>query len=301
LGVSGDLRIRPLDSIEDFRAAEALQREVWSGSETDVIPLHVLLTVAKGGGLVLGAFDGPVLAGYLFGFLGLVEGGSGAPVTERLKHCSHQLGVRPAYRGRGIGLRLKLEQRECVLGLGLRLITWTYNPMEAGNAILNVARLGGICRAYRRNVYGEMSDALNAGVFSDRFLVEWWITSAHVKARLERPGGKAARRSRLEGHLSRGTPLLNPALDPAPSPQAGEFSGPEALVEIPSDFRELRERDSGLALAWQKQARGIFPPAFAGGYAVTDVVQGEIDGRRRTFYVLSALPLELSIGSEVLP
>jgi predicted GNAT superfamily acetyltransferase len=282
------IRIRPLSSVEDFRAAESLQRDIWSGSDIDVIPLHVLITAARNGGLVLGAFDGPALAGYVFGFLGLREA-QGIPLRQRLKHCSHQLGVHPDYRGRGIGLLLKLAQREHVRELGLCLVTWTYSPMEARNAALNVCRLGGICRTYLPDLYGEMADDLNAGVLSDRFLVEWRIESAYVSERLERGAGAAERQQRLQQHLSSAT-ILNPArgdFDPAPPERILAPEGSEVLVEIPADFREVRRRDAGLARAWQRQAREIFPRAFDRGYVVTDLLHGTSSGRPRTFYLLS--------------
>src|SRR3970282_1162763 len=101
-----------------------------------------------------------------------------------LKHCSHMLAVLPEYRDQKIGYRLKLAQREAVHEQAVRLITWTYDPLESRNANLNINRLGGIVRTYKRNHYGEMQDGLNAGLPSDRLLVEWWITSNRVKQRL---------------------------------------------------------------------------------------------------------------------
>jgi predicted GNAT superfamily acetyltransferase len=281
-----EITIRPLESIDDFHAAEDLQREVWSGSEADVIPLHVLTTVAHNGGLVLGAFDGPVLVGYLFGFLG-TENETG-PAASALKHCSHQLGVRPSHGGRGIGRRLKLEQRERVLAVGVRLVTWTYNPMEVRNGRLNISRLGGICRRYLRNLYGEMADGLNAGTLSDRFFVEWHLESAHVRQRLAR---NEAEREDIRGLTMAGVPVLNPSRDgavPCRREEVERASGPRALVEVPADFRGIRALDPALARSWQLQTRAIFEGAFAEGYAVTDLVKGEMDGRMRFFYLVSS-------------
>src|SRR5688500_8341115 len=100
--------VRPLSAVEEFHAVEALQRQVWPGSELDVVPLHMLLTVAQNGGLVLGAYHGDQLVGFLLGFLGTDEGPSDRPAMTRLKHCSHQLGVLPAYRNQNVGYQLKL-------------------------------------------------------------------------------------------------------------------------------------------------------------------------------------------------
>ena len=72
---------------------------------------------------------------------------------------------------------MKTYQREHVLRQGLDLITWTYNPLLARNAQLNIAKLGAVCTTYLPNLYGPMRDGLNAGLPSDRFQVDWWIAT----------------------------------------------------------------------------------------------------------------------------
>ena len=174
------LPIHPLSTHGEIRAVEQLQREVWGLPDVEVVPLHVLLTAAKNGGLLLGAFDGATLAGFVFGFPGLTPDG-------KLKHCSHMAGVHPAYRNRGLGYSLKLAQRQHVLAQGIDLITWTFDPLETRNASLNFHKLGAVCNTYIPNLYGEMRDGLNAGLPSDRFQVDWWIASERVAQRLEQP------------------------------------------------------------------------------------------------------------------
>ena len=75
-------------------AVEDLQRQVWPGSETDVVPAHLLITVVHNGGLVLGAFAEEKLVGFVFGFPGLEFTADG----PRPKHCSHMAGVHPDYQ-----------------------------------------------------------------------------------------------------------------------------------------------------------------------------------------------------------
>jgi predicted GNAT superfamily acetyltransferase len=205
-----------------------------------------------------------------------------------LKHCSHMLGVLPAYRDHGVGLKLKLAQRERVMEQGVRLITWTYDPVESRNAYLNIVRLGAICRTYLREVYGEMQDVLNKGLPSDRFQVEWWITSQRVKQRLS----GERRRLSLDSFASAGAPILNPTrLNDSGLPQTTAQSpapgGVFALVEVPANFQILKVTDVGLAREWKLQARAMFESAFAEGYIVTDFVHETVEGRERAFYVLS--------------
>jgi predicted GNAT superfamily acetyltransferase len=284
------IEIRPLETLADMRAVEDVQRVVWGDNDSEIVPLHMLTTVAHNGGVLLGAWDAEAerLVGFVFGFLGTDQEDPRRIAAANLKHCSHMLGVLPEYRSSGVGYRLKLAQRERVMEQGVRLITWTYDPVESRNAHLNIARLGCICHTYRREVYGEMQDALNKGLPSDRFQVEWWITSQRVKQKLN--GNRP--RLPLDSFTSAGAVILNLAIPTAsglPQP-AGRPLMPEgvfALVEIPANFQTLKSADLGLAREWKLQVRAIFESAFAEGYLVTDFVHETLAGRERAFYLLS--------------
>lgn len=281
--------LRDIDSPAELVAVEDLQRLIWSGGDTEVVPGHVLLTAAHNGGLVAGAFVEGILAGFVWGFLGM-DTGSDRP---RLKHCSHQLGVHPDYRNTGLGFALKCFQRERVLSQGLDRITWTYDPLLARNARLNIGKLGATCSTYFRDLYGEMHDALSAGLPSDRFQVDWWIRSEPVAARL---GGKTEARSSLTALLARDAVLLNP-----PSPP-DQLSPPEldlrrvqagsiVLVEIPPDFLALKAVDPVLALRWRLATRQVFETLFGRGFAVMDFVL-QAGPLPRAAYVLTAIPFK---------
>ena len=170
-----EFEIRPLHTIEEFHAAENLQRSAWASTDLDITPTHVMLTAAKNGGIMLGAFSSTQLIGFVFGFLGAGEHrfGPEAPVAVRLKHCSHQMGVLPEWQNKNVGYALKLAQRDAVRNQGLRLITWTFDPLESKNAHLNISKLGAVCNTYLRNVYGDLRDGLNQGLATDRFQVDW--------------------------------------------------------------------------------------------------------------------------------
>lgn len=283
------ITVRPLASIVEFRAVEALQPAVWPGSELDVVPLHLLTAVAHNGGLVLGAFHGDRMVGFLLGFLGTDEVSSTRPALARLKHCSHQLGVHPHYRGQAIGYQLKLAQRDMVAAQGIRLITWTYDPLESRNARLNIAKLGAVCSLYLREAYGRMQDDLNSGLPSDRFQVDWWITTPRVK---ERMFGQRAPLV-LSSFTSAGAQIVNPSTvgaggQPArPAERLLALAGNLALIEIPADFQAVKAADMGLAQAWRQQTRDLFEAAFMAGYWVTDFFFEAVRDRQRSFYALS--------------
>ncbi len=280
--------LRVLETPEEMHEVEELQRLVWPGSETDVVPAHLLITAAHNGGLVIGAYveeeNKPKLIGFVFGFPGLDM----LPDGPAPKHCSHMLGVHPAYRDSGLGFALKRAQWQMVRHQGLTHITWTYDPLLSRNAYLNIAKLGAVCNTYRRSEYGEMRDALNIGLPSDRFQVDWWIRTPRVERRLSR---SARPRLRLEHFLQAGLrPLYEPTRNERghlqPPASVPSFQERLLLVEIPADFNALKAEDLPLARAWRFFTRELFESAFAAGYLVTDFLF-EPKANNRSFYVLS--------------
>jgi predicted GNAT superfamily acetyltransferase len=283
-----DILIRSLVTVDEMMQVEELQRAVWGGNETEVIPVHMLLTVSRNGGVLIGAFDGPRMVGFVYGFLGTDSKTPERVAMARLKHCSHQLGVHPDYRGRRVGLRLKMAQREAVLQQGIQLATWTYDPLMSRNAHLNIRRLGAVCGTYLRDLYGDLFDELNRGLPTDRFQVDWWLNSSRVVTRLEESRGWLD----LSHFQAGGATLINPATFseqglPQPSESLADLDGIFGLVEIPADFLGVKGQDPDLALAWRMQTREIFERAFSAGYIVTDFVHTAEDSYRRSFYLLS--------------
>lgn len=291
--------IQILETPEELSGVEALQRQVWPGNETEVVPAHMLIAAIHNGGLLLGAFSEPQpgrLLGFVFGFPGFYF----TPDGPRPMHCSHMLGVLPEARDRGVGFALKRAQWQMVRHQGLDRITWTFDPLLSRNAHLNIARLGGVCSTYQRNLYGELRDGLNAGLPTDRFLVDWWVNSQRVNRRL-------SKRPRLQldlAHfLAAGAEIANPTRSrpdgfaeptivrlPGRSPESksGEEDTPDPLllIEIPADFQSLKAADPNLAQAWRLHTRELFEALFTRGYLVTDFLHlaGEPG---RSFYVLS--------------
>jgi predicted GNAT superfamily acetyltransferase len=273
--------IKILEAPEEMPAVEALQRAVWPDSETDVVPAHVFIAAIHNGGLLLGAFAEDQLVGFVFGFPGLET----TPDGPRAKHCSHMMGILPGYRDSGVGFALKRAQWQMVRHQGLDHITWTYDPLLSRNAYLNITKLGAVCNTYRRSEYGDMRDGLNAGLPSDRFLVDWWINTRRVERRL----GKRARRPLKLHNFSQANlqPLYAPQAPtgswPRPPEHFSPLVGRLALAEIPSDINALKEVDFALARDWRFFSREVFETAFASGYLITDFVYDE----GRSFYVLS--------------
>src|SRR5258705_13331011 len=140
------IAIRIPHTTTEYEQIEAVQRDIWMMHDsTEVVPLHVLVTAQKNGGLVAAAYDEQdQIIGMLFGFAGLTA-------DLKCKHCSHLMGVLPGLRRQSVGQSLKLFQREYILNQGLDLVTWTFDPLEGVNASLNIAKLGGIVRTHHLN------------------------------------------------------------------------------------------------------------------------------------------------------
>lgn len=277
--------IRLLDTPEELRLIEELQREVWQGSETDVVPMHMLITAVHNGGLVLGAFDEEKVIGFVFGFTGLEK----LTNDVRAKHCSHMMGIHPNYRDSGIGFALKRAQWQMVRHQGLDHITWTYDPLLSRNAYLNIAKLGAVCTTYRQSEYGEMRDGLNAGLPSDRFQVDWWINTRRVERRL----GKRSRPTLKLSHVARSGLRPFYALQHLtgnlvkPPEHLPPFDERLLLAEIPGDFIDLKNKDFSLARDWRFFTRELFETAFAKSYIITDFIYDNNDNQSRGLYVLT--------------
>lgn len=276
--------IRVCKTWDECVQCEELQRRIWEMPDyRDVVPANLLITAAKNGGILLGAFKGSEMVGFAFGFLGREPAAGDAPVPG-LKHTSHMLGVLPGARAHGVGTALKWAQRAEAQKQGLDLMTWTYDPLQAINAHLNLNRLGGIVRRYIQNAYGEMTDALNAGLGSDRFQVEWYLESPRVIAR--------AQNKPLKNIPPFAAPVFRVEWTAAGFPRIVEELPWQAnvLVEIPSDIHAVKTYDMSLAEEWRQHTRRALERAFAEGLAATALVRDrDRQGNLRTRYLLEKL------------
>lgn len=280
---SADITIHPLKTWDDFLAAEELQRIVWQMPDwRDAVPGNMLIAAQKNGGLSLGAFVETRLVGFTFSFIARET----QPGRTCFKHHSHMLAVLPEYQARKIGAQLKWAQREHVLAQGIDLITWTYDPLLALNARLNLVHLGAMARQYLANAYGEMTDGLNAGLASDRFQVEWWLNAARVQTRVH----ATPPRTTWEDARAQGAqPVFDLAWDARGLPRVARVNAMSdaMLVEIPADLTALKAADMALAQDWRAQTRAVFQNAFAHHWIATDFVTTTQDGHARAAYLLT--------------
>jgi predicted GNAT superfamily acetyltransferase len=152
------MTIRELTSIEEFEKCLDLQREGFGWSDPELMPMRFFVVSRHIGGLVLGAYEGDRLVGFLSAIPGIRRG---TPYWH-----SHMLAVTTSRRDSGIGTQLKSAQKDYALRCGIRLIEWTFDPLMSRNAYLNFEKLGVIVRRYYPSFYGGESD---------RLIAEWWL------------------------------------------------------------------------------------------------------------------------------
>jgi chorismate synthase len=281
-----DIVIRRLRTGQELDLVVELQKVYW-GEGGALVSSHMLHSLTKNGGHVLGAYDRNRLIGFVLGFIGTdidYEDPNARPAMANLLINSKRMVVLSEYRGQNLGYRLKMAQRELATRQGIRLITWTFDPLLAANAHLNIRKLGGIIQQYKLKYYEPTE---YKSLLGDRVIVEWWVTQQRVK---ERAKGSTHNLT-LKHYFGVNTPIVNRANISGtlikPRSMTDVPNSTFALIEIPSDFRDIDAKDSDLAQAWHDHIREVFMKMFAGGYIVTDFVRDEFEGQNRTFYLLS--------------
>lgn len=265
------IRIRDLTTIEECRQVAALERQIWGYADAeDIVPPPMLIVSVKRGGILLGAFDDRnQMKGFVYSIPAVKDGS--------LTQWSHMLAVTAEARNTGLGVRLKLAQRERGLAMGIDLIEWTFDPLQALNAHLNFSRLGVVVEKYEENVYGDSSSPLHRGTPTDRFIAEWHLTRPHVERRITAPlvvmrdAGVAL------------APVVNPSIAGdrwlRPGAPNVTLGAPRLLVEIPTGFTEMQAADPALALDWRLATRAAFGHYLSHGYRVVDFFLAREHGR----------------------
>lgn len=220
--MSSNISIRPLTSLPDQDLGRMIFDKTWAMDAGTEITPNLLQAMIHSGAYLSGAFVDGECVGAAFAF----------PATTGGLHLhSHMTAVLDSFRDKGIGHALKVDQYKWAKQNNYKEITWTFDPLVARNAKLNVLKLGVDISAYYPNFYGDMPDELNAGDESDR-----------VMASLKVVGD-------------------------APTPRTA-ISAPEksaVLIAIPDDIVAIRGKDLAENLRWRRSVRDEFVNALARG------------------------------------
>jgi predicted GNAT superfamily acetyltransferase len=255
--------VRPLASPEEYQACVALQHDIWGDEFEEIVPASLLQVSTHVGGIAVGAFTRDMrLVGFVFGLAGVMDGA--------MVHWSHMLGVIEDAREMGIGRRLKIHQRTELAKRGITRMYWTFDPLQARNAHLNLNRLGVRVVDYKVNMYGVTASPLHYGLATDRLVVVS-LTS-------------------VEPDPPRAIPSVDGAPVLTPFPQPGDWPLDDtdarvAIIEIPADFQELVAGSPEAALEWRVATRTHFQWAFRHGYRVAGFHRDRITNR--SYYVIA--------------
>jgi predicted GNAT superfamily acetyltransferase len=220
--VSSNISIRPLTSLADQELGRMIFDKTWAmDSGTEITP-NLLQAMVHSGAYLSGAFVDGNCVGAAFAF----------PATTGGLHLhSHMTAVLDNFRDKGIGYALKVDQYKWAKQNNYKEITWTFDPLVARNAKLNILKLGIDISAYYPNFYGDMPDELNAGDESDR-----------VMASLKVVGDTPTARSVIS----------------IPDKSA-------VLIAIPDDIVAIRGKDLAENLRWRRSVRDEFVGVLARG------------------------------------
>ncbi|MDX1396806.1 MAG: GNAT family N-acetyltransferase [Gemmatimonadota bacterium] len=247
---------RHLETSKDLADCVALQRVTWGDEFGDIVPASVLKVTQKIGGLLAGAFEGDRMVGFVYSFVG--------QQGETFVHWSHMLAVHSDARGQGLGRRLKLFQRAELLKGGIKTVYWTFDPLVARNAHLNVNRLGASVAGYIPNMYGSATGSpLHVGGDTDRCIARWDLDSARVRWAVE---GEPAidRPATLDDAPLVTVPDIGETVEDVELPET-----PSVRIEIPCDIASVAKRSPAEVEPWRLTVRRAFLTYLGRRYAVT--------------------------------
>jgi predicted GNAT superfamily acetyltransferase len=278
--MSDEVLIRLARERADYDACVELQRAVWSLHDVEVASaIQMIATTFAGGTVHIAEVAGGTAVGFAYAFPAITAG----PHLH-----SDMLAVLPEHQKRGVGVRLKWAQREEALSRGLTLITWTFDPLQAVNAHLNLRRLGATATGFHENFYGRTTAALHHGFPTDRLLARWQLNAPRV---VERAADPLAVAQPSVPDLPRVNEVRWQAGWPVSSDPELGLDAHELLLEIPPDWDTVCQAAPHLAHDWHDKVRRALRAYFHAGYVAADflpaVDSGARDvGRRRPLYLL---------------
>lgn len=279
-----DITIRLLHNSADMDAAVSLQQIYWGEDMSAIVPGHMLLSIARYGGHVHGAFVDDEMVGMLLGFLGAeIHPAKTDPAPQKLLVMSKRMVVQPQHRGRKIGENLKLAQRDFAIDHAIQLVTWTFDPLLSRNAYLNLHKLAGIGQKYEVNYFGSSaSDPMLSG---DRLVVNWWVNHPQTTRKLN------SQRVLPETLTAANQTAISDRGFLTPVTRRMNFEGFDALtVEIPYEFVPLERNQPQLASRWRDHIRDVFQALLEAGYIATDFITKKPDSdgdRQRSYYIFT--------------
>ncbi|MFX0121600.1 MAG: hypothetical protein ACFFB2_15585 [Promethearchaeota archaeon] len=250
------IKIRRLETIDEFKKTFEIQRSAWGVNDLEIDPHFLMISSQKYGGLLQGFFFDNECVGFTYGIIGKHK--------EEYFFFSYMTAVMKEFQGRGFGFLLKKAQREEVLKMGYNVIRWFFDPLESLNAFFNIHRLGIISKGYESNIYGEGGEGLHKGLPTDRLIATWNLKSERVIQRIDKKIPKLIKN--------------------VPEEMIGNINHKITYIEIPKDIQSLKREDLNQAYHWRIKTREMFKSAFKRGFVVEELIFSE--DQSRIFYKL---------------
>ena len=271
--------VGPFRNQADYKACEDIQQEAFNRRDIDVVPIPILIATNRAGGILLGAYSSlGDMIGFTFGILGTRDG-------KPVQHCC-LVAVRNAYKNFDVGYKLQTALRKEALKRKIMYITCDFDPIQPLHAYFFLGKLGFKATAYEENFCGETTDQIDRGLPIDRITAIWDLENSEVVKRLE----SGPPRHDFRKELKR-VSFINQLMESSPgffvsSPIKMDCEAEAFLFEIPYNIPEIKNRDLGAAMEWQRNLRQVFGGYFKKGYAATDFWATEQETRLRAGYLL---------------
>src|SRR5437868_2201699 len=119
-----DEQIRRPQGVDDYQKVVELEKQVWGYTDSADLAAVPILTIANrfGGAVLVAVEPSGRTVGFFMANLGWLLGNE----AKKLFRWSHMTAVVDDYRNKGLGLQLKLRQREEALASGIDEIHWTF-------------------------------------------------------------------------------------------------------------------------------------------------------------------------------
>ena len=179
-------------------------------------------------------------------------------------HWSYMLAVQKEEERKGLAKLLKLHQRVLLLPMGVRTAFWTYDPLVARNANLNINGLGANIAEYVKDMYMDAGSDLHRRLGMDRFIVAWHLADETVAQIVS--GKNLPRHDRYIG-----SPVVNTAIEKDGSVFLLDSDlpyHPMLCVEIPLNIESIQSSSFDLGSRWRTNTRRAFLRYMERGHTV---------------------------------
>lgn len=255
---------------EECRQLVPIQIAAWKMEPEEAMPHHFFVAAIKTGSLVVGAYDGDKMVGFIYSFPSL------AFQRDLPTHEMDMMAVYPEYQRLGVAQALfqgyfRELGPHCERWKMEPLVSGTFDPFLSHNAHIYVRKFGSIGAKFITDLYGEMS-GIYEGLRTDRFQTLFRPLGVHSQARMRglpsdldvpyEPEGRSINTIEFEDDLPR---LESVSL---------ELDSDVLFYKMPYDIALMKAKNLPMAVDWQQRTAQAFNHYInQGGWVMTDYLR----------------------------